>query len=101
MTYIVKKVAKYVPILRRGKEGLPRFAVKMVYHAIIYPHFLYCCTIWGGCNGTTIKPLQKLTNKLIKVIGRGIQLLNVPMVRTTSSRHNVSFREPVIWNLVK
>ena len=74
VTYIVKKVAKYVSILRRVKECLPRFAIKMVYHVIIYPHFHYCCTIRGGCNKTTIKPLQKLQYNLISVIGRGTRL---------------------------
>ena len=76
VTYIVKKVAKYVPILHRVKECLPRFAIKMVCHAIIYPHFLYCCTIWGGCNKTTIKPLQELNNVLIRVIRWGTRLKN-------------------------
>ena len=80
VTYIVKKVAKYVTILYRVKECLPRFAILMVYHAITYPNFLYCCTMWGGCNKTTIKPLQKLQNKLIRVMGRGTRLENTVFI---------------------
>ena len=40
----------------------------MVYHALVASHLQYCNLIWGNANETTLKPLQTLQNRIVKIM---------------------------------
>ena len=42
--------------------------LKMLYLGLVEPHFRYCCSVWGSCGVTTEKTLEKLQNRVIRMI---------------------------------
>ena len=61
------KVSRAVGFLKYSKQYLPLSAVKTLYTSIVEPHFQYCCSVWGCCNATEIRLLQKLQNRAARI----------------------------------
>ena len=55
-------------MLRRMKPYVPKFALILVYNAIILPHFDYCSLVWDTCSNYLIEKLQKMQNRAARVI---------------------------------
>ena len=61
--YMCKKIAKKLGVLGRLSKFISMYSRKLVYNAIVLPHFYYCGTILSMINCTGISRLQKLQNK--------------------------------------
>ena len=63
-----KKTAKGIGMLRWSKHLLDRDTYKTIYNAFVLPHFDYCALVWNNCSKTLQNKLQKLQNKVCRII---------------------------------
>ena len=40
----------------------------MLYQVLVEPHFRFCSSVWGTCGFTTLFILEKLQNRVIRII---------------------------------
>ena len=66
--YICEKVGRVSGMLARLRHCVDIHLLKEVYFALVSSHLSYCNIAWGDANKTTLKPLVKLQNKIIKII---------------------------------
>ena len=66
--YICEKVGRVSGMLARLRHCVAIHLLKEVYFALVSSHLSYCNIAWGDANKTTLKPLVKLQNKIIKII---------------------------------
>ena len=41
---------------------------KLLVEALVFPHIIYCCTVWGGCTATQKHRIQKAINFAARVV---------------------------------
>ena len=63
-----------------------------VYHALIQPHFDYCCWAWDGLGETISTKLQKLQNRAVIVIVRTSYDTNADVLLDILHLDNLSLR---------
>jgi hypothetical protein len=63
-----------------------------VYHALIQPHFDYCCSVWDGLGETLSTKLQKLQNRAVRVIMRTSYDTNADVLLDILHLDNLSLR---------
>ena len=63
-----------------------------VYHALIHPHFDYCCSVWDGLGETLSTKLQKLQNRAVRVIMRTSYDTNADVLLDILLLDNLSLR---------
>ena len=47
---------------------LPRNTLSKMYGGMVEPHFLFCCSVWGCCRVTKLQTLQKLQNRVPRIV---------------------------------
>ena len=57
-SYILCKIRHYVNLHTR----------KMIYYSLVYPHLTYCISSWGGAPKTTLQSINRLHNKILRII---------------------------------
>ena len=65
-----KNIASAIGALERTISYIPMSTAVQVYHALIQPHFDYCCSVWDGLGETLSTKLQKLQYRAVRVIMR-------------------------------
>src|ERR1043165_9824488 len=45
---VVNKISKIVGILRRISHILDADKLKLLYHTLLEPHLIYCCSVWSS-----------------------------------------------------
>jgi hypothetical protein len=65
-----KNIASAIGALERIISYIPMSTAVQVYHALIQPHFDYCCSVWDGLGETLSTKLQKLQYRAVRVIIR-------------------------------
>ena len=65
---IRKKVTRNVGILKKVRPVLSRLNLIDIYRSIIEPYFTYCCIVWDSIGETQIKSLEKLQNRVARII---------------------------------
>ena len=43
---------------------------KCAYYGLVYPHLQYCASIWGQAPKSTLKPIQILQNRAVRIISK-------------------------------
>lgn len=66
--YLRNYISPIVGILYKARYYIPLKYLKNIYFSLIYSKLQYLISIWGSANLTTLKPLKKLQNKVIKCI---------------------------------
>ena len=59
---LTKKIASGIGAMKRVRHLVPPATLRLIYQALIQPHFDYCSTVWGTCGVTLQDKLQKLQN---------------------------------------
>ena len=65
---ISSQVSRGIGFLKHAKSFLPKETLKTMYTSIVEPNFRYCCSVWGFCDLTEIKRLQKLRNRAVRIV---------------------------------
>lgn len=68
ISYISSKISKKLGVMKRVRPYLTLEISKLLYNAIVLPHFTYCDIIWGSCDSGHIEKLQLLQNKGARII---------------------------------
>jgi hypothetical protein len=64
-----KKVAKVVGIISRAKQFLNKKTLIQLYFSFAYPYLIYGNLLWGSTPASTLWPLFKIQNIIIRIIG--------------------------------
>lgn len=65
---LTKKLASKINVLYRISDKITFDLRKMVYNAIIQPHYDYCSTLYINCEKQQIDQMQKLQNRAMRYI---------------------------------
>ena len=68
VSHICSKVSRTLGTLRHIGYLLPLSARKLVYKALVLPHFNYCSTIWSSASAASINRLNVLLNKVCRAV---------------------------------
>ena len=52
--YVSRKLSRYVPVIFKVRQCLTRKSLKLLYNSLIYPHLIYCNTVWGSARNSHI-----------------------------------------------
>ena len=66
--YLSSKISKACGALAKLRHCLDTNVLIEVYHALIYSYLRYGIFAWGTANDTTIKPLQTLINRAVRIM---------------------------------
>lgn len=61
-------INKRLFLLKRIRHNLPLHSCVMFYNALINPHLLYCCTVWGNASNERLNDLLKLQKRAARII---------------------------------
>ena len=65
---IQTKVSKNVGVMSKLSYMLPKYALRMLYCTLVLPFFSYCNLVWANTFPTSLKQLNALQNKAIRII---------------------------------
>ena len=68
MKAVSSKVSRAVGFSRHAKSFLPKETLHTLYTGIVKPHFRYCYSVWGCAGLNKINRLQKLQNRVARLI---------------------------------
>ena len=68
--YICGKVARAVGVINRISYHLSFQQLVNLYYSIIYPHLIYCITVWGRSGSTGMGRVQRIQRRALRVITR-------------------------------
>ena len=68
---ITKKINSINGCMFGLKYILPRFILRKIFYALVYPHVNYHILAWGGSSPSVISPVNVSVNKVIRNIDRG------------------------------
>lgn len=68
ISYLRKKVAKCIGVMKRSCHVLNQSALLTLYHSLVMSHMSYCIEIWGNCYKTNLIPLVNLQKKAIRLV---------------------------------
>ena len=64
---VASKVTR-IAMIRYTKQFIPKHTLKMLYQGVVEPDFRFCCSVWGTCGVTSRCTLEKLQNRVIRII---------------------------------
>ena len=65
---ICRKLGQSIQILRKLKGIINSNDLLIVYKTLLPPHIDYCITVWGYAPNCHIKKLQRLQNKIVRIL---------------------------------
>ena len=68
INYIKSKMCKSIGIINRAKPYLNKQSLRCLYFSFMYPYLIYCVTIWGGSNVSTILPVVRTQKRALRCI---------------------------------
>jgi hypothetical protein len=74
---ITKKISSRIGALKRVRELIDKETAIKAYKGFIEPYFSYCAPAWDGLGVTLSDRLQKLQNRVVRVITRLPALLTI------------------------
>ena len=96
---VKKKAANVLRNIARTSKDLPTKTKRLLYDALVAPHFSYADIVWDGCNREQEIALQRLHNYAVRIIsgvkGHGSttksmqELKMVPLVEKRQIHHAV------------
>ena len=68
INYIAGKISRDIGIIIKARKYLQKTALITLYYSFIYPYLTYCNHIWGATYVTNLMKLEKLQNKVHRII---------------------------------
>ena len=66
--YLCTKLSKLARIFSKLRHCCSLELLKVIYHAMFHSHLQYCNTIWGNAAERILQPLERLQDKIIKIM---------------------------------
>ena len=66
--YVSRKLSRYIPVMFKVRQCLTRESLKLLYNSLIYPHLIYCNTVWGSARNSHIASLINIQKKIIRIL---------------------------------
>jgi hypothetical protein len=67
--HVMKKVSQGFGIIKYCYHCLPKYVLKMLYFAYIYPYLTYCVECWGNAAAIHTNPILSKQKQIVKMIG--------------------------------
>ena len=67
---IAVKVSNSISVICKSSLCLPSSTLCTLYCSLVYPHLLYCITVWGSNYPSTLKRIVLLQKKVVRIISR-------------------------------
>jgi hypothetical protein len=92
--YISTKLSKNIGILSKARRYLEVKSLICLYYSFIYPYIVYCISVWGGANATSLQHLVKIQKWAVRTISckpkrtsslplfNALQILNIKQIYT-------------------
>ena len=72
---VIKTAQKNISVIKRAKSYVPTRSLKLLYNAIVLPHFDYCSSVWSERFQRQTLKLQKVQKRAARVIlGEGFDI---------------------------
>lgn len=68
LQHVKNKLSSLVGSLHKIVRCIPSKARLLIYNSLVKPHLLYLLEIWGNASKTSLKPVQILQNRIIKIL---------------------------------
>ena len=65
---IAKKISKVCGILYTVRSKLTEVSIRLVYHALIYSHIIYCIPIWGNAYRCHLRPVLLAQKRAVRTM---------------------------------
>ena len=66
--YISTKISKACGVLSKLRHFMSSKILVEIYHALVHSYLRYGIITWGNASDTTLKPIQTLINRVIRII---------------------------------
>ena len=93
ISVIVQRCYATLSGLAKFSRRLPKQVKKLIVEALVFPHIMYCATVWAGCNATQRKRVQKTTNY-------GARIVSSASLREHITPHRIELEWPSVDRLV-
>ena len=68
ISVVVQRCYATLSGLAKFSRRLPLQVKKLIIEALVFPHIMYCATVWAGCNKTQRKRVQKIINYGARIV---------------------------------
>lgn len=68
ISHVRSKVSRAIGVFSKINKYFPERTLKMIYFAIVYPHFTYGIEVWGSASNVHLLPLIRLQKKIIRLM---------------------------------
>ena len=68
VSMVIRKSYATLAGLAKFATRLPTAVKKFIVEALIFPHIMYCLTVWGGCRDVQRKRVQKVLNHASQIV---------------------------------
>lgn len=65
---VIKKIKPMIGVLSRVKSLNSKKTRLNIYNSFIKPHIAYLSNTWEGAPNSHLKPLQRIQNKVVKIV---------------------------------
>ena len=89
---VSRKVSRAIGMIKYAKKILPPGTLKLFYRGLIEPHLRFCCSVWGNCGVSTIKILERLQNRSVRIapVEPLLETLQLPSVKEMVHQESAS-----------
>ena len=103
---VVKKIYRAIGVLKRCAPFVPSDIRKLLYNALILPHFDYCASVWGITSASNITRLQRLQSRAMRVILNAVPRTHIEdllcKLKWMSVKQCLSFNRMVLlWKMTR
>ena len=79
----ITRISKLTGVFFKLRNTLTHECLRQIYLSLVYPHFLYCLSIWGGTYNTFIDKLLISQKKLVRIMTHSHRFAHTdPLFRT-------------------
>ena len=71
--YIVTKLSKYIYVFYIVRQFIRVIEIVQIYYTLIYPHLIYCITVWDGSYESILKSVMVLQGILCAICSTGFR----------------------------
>lgn len=68
--HLSQKLSRLIGVIYRVRDEIPFYALKRLYFGLAHSHLMNMVSLWGNAPATSLKRLQTLQNRILKIIYR-------------------------------